>query len=269
MTRQWIMILGAMLLFSILAVGQTSKLSKERKNLSANEYLRVRLDAPVRNYSLTARNFLEALTTVAGNFEIPMGVVWMVTPAKAEFNFSWNSGTVEQVINKIVKSQPGYEIQIRNGVLHVLAPGLIPDRQNFLKLVIPHFLCPHEYIETANDKLYRMVYSMIFPRSRIPGGILVGARADEPKIDLDLHERTVDQILDEFVVNSKRKIWIVAFSSDTLTTETGFRSTASLSPSKSSPDDEHTITNLFHFDKLAWLLINWGDALPQAILRTN
>jgi hypothetical protein len=261
------MMLGAMLLFPILAICQTGKPRAEENTSSATEDLRLRLDAPVRNYSLTEKNFLQALTTAAGDFKIPMGIQWVVTPEpQAGFTHSWNSGTVEQVITKIVKTQPGYEIQIRNGVLHVLAPELIPDRQNFLKLVIAGFEVNQEHIEVATDKLYRMVYRIVFPPPPgIPGGILTAARMDEPTIDLDVDGNTVEEILDAFIVRSKRKTWIVTFSSDTATTETGFRPTVSPSCIKPSSDGNQRGMVPFHFDKLGWLLLHWGDALPTAL----
>src|SRR5712692_6379653 len=95
--------------------------------------LTVKLSKHVTNYNLGVFNFLEALIRVSNDFQIPMGIVWVNSPAeRAELPFAWKDATVREIIEGIAQTQPGYQVQIKNGVVHVSPRALIPDRENFL-----------------------------------------------------------------------------------------------------------------------------------------
>ena len=59
-------------------------------------------------------SFVEVLVHVSNEFQIPMGIVWVNTPAaRAEVAFAWRDATVREVIESIGKTQPGYQVQLR------------------------------------------------------------------------------------------------------------------------------------------------------------
>jgi hypothetical protein len=216
-----------------------------------------KLNRRVQKYSLSANNWLEALTYVAADFKIPMGIAWVDLPeTKIKINRSWENTTPRKILDEIVSTQPGYEIGLRDGVLHVSAPTLIPDRQNFLKIKIPSFAVSQQPIELANNEFHRQITKIVVPslQRRLGGGALTAVRGDEPKIDLDAENGDVEGILDAFILRSTRKIWIVTFSADTALTDTGYRKTKSLYSPEAVPENQP-----------GWSLFYWSDALPSEI----
>ena len=221
--------------------------------LSRTENVRSTMSSWVQKYSLKANSFLEALTTAAGDFTLPMGVEWTVMPDnQAEFTHSWDSCTVEQIFSDIVRTQPGYEIHVRNGVLHVLAPKLIPDRQNFLKLRIGRFRVNHEPFEIASAQLHNYLNDIIYePRGRSGS---IASMGNEPKLDLDMTNARVEEVLDEIVLASTRKIWVVIFAGPSFAlTRTGYRRTLLPQRDSSISDDQQP----------NWDLFRWGEALNE------
>src|SRR5713226_10456669 len=79
---------------------------------ATSDELRGKLRAHVHNYNLTANNFIEALTHVAREFQIPLGIAWVSTPAaRRKLALSWKGATVQEILEAIAKTQPGYEVQ--------------------------------------------------------------------------------------------------------------------------------------------------------------
>ena len=208
--------------------------------------LSLKLSKRVTNYNLGVFNLVEALIRVSNDFQIPMGIVWVNTPAaRAELPFAWKGATVQEIIEGIAQTQLGYQVQIKNGVVHVSPPALVPDRQNFLKLKVEAFEV-HAEVEVASWKLHTLVTP---PRY---AGISIGATGDS-KVDVKLKDSTVENILDALVVASNRKIWVVTFADDTGLTARGFRRTRSLWTDAPIPDEQQP----------AWALLRWGDPMPR------
>jgi hypothetical protein len=173
------------------------------------EDVAAKLRKHVRNYDLGVSSFVGALVHLSNDFQIPMGIAWVNTPAtRATRPLAWNEATIQQIIESIAKTQPGYKVQVMYGVLHVYVAGGIPESENFLRLQIKSFHVDNELTELASWKLH----NLITPRDY--SGFSTAANVD-PRIDLDLKESTVERIFDAFVLASKRKIWVVTFSDDT------------------------------------------------------
>lgn len=213
----------------------------------ATDELTTKLHKRTANYSLVGFNFAEALIRVSSDFRIPMGFTWVNTPAaRAEIPFAWKDTTVQEIIESIAKKQPGYHVDVGDALVHISPLGLIPDRQNFLKLRIARFEVQDDYIEVASWRLQ----ALVTPRTY--GATSIGATGDS-KVNLDLKDSTVEDILDALAAASNRKIWIVTFAGDTGLTPTGFRRTMSLWSGRPAPDDEHA----------SWDLLRWGDPMPR------
>jgi hypothetical protein len=213
----------------------------------APDDLTVKLRKHATNYNLGVFNFVEALIRVSSDFQIPMGIAWVNTPAaRAELPFAWKDATVQEIIEAIAKTQPGYQVQVRSGVVYVSPPGLIPDRQNFLKLKIETFEVHDAYIEVASIKLHMLV------TPRIYGQISIGVTGDS-KVDVELKNSTVEEALGALVLASNRKVWIVTFIDGAGLTPRGLRRTESLWSDKPQPDEEQP----------GWDLLRWGDPMPH------
>jgi hypothetical protein len=216
---------------------------------SPTDDLTAKLSKSVSNYNLGVFNFVGALIRVSNDFEIPLGMAWVNSPAAhTEMPFSWKKTTVLEIIQDIANTQPGYQVYVRNGVVHIWPSGLIPDRENFLKLKISAFDVRDEYVELASFKLH----TLVTPRNY--GGISIGATGDS-KVTLELKNTSVETALDALVVTSNRKIWVVTFSDNAKQTARGFRRAESLWSGKATPDEEQP----------SWDLIRWGDPLPPLV----
>jgi hypothetical protein len=214
----------------------------ERQDISG------KLGKHITNYNLGKHSLVEALIRVSNDFQIPMGIVWVNTPAgRAELTFVWKDATVREILEAICKTQPGYQVQVRNGVVHVFPRSSIPDPQNFLKLKIDGFEA-HNQVEVAFWKLH----TLITPSKSGSYQISIGATGDS-RVDVELKDSTVENILDALAVASNRKIWVVTFSNDIGLTSRGFRRTVSLWNYKPGPDDGQP----------AWDFLRWGDPIPQ------
>jgi hypothetical protein len=230
------------LIFALCSLAPAVSASPRSENLEA------KLNKPLTDYKLGVTNFVEALIRVGSEFQIPMGIAWMKpTGAVAEVPFAWKQATVREVIESIVRTEPGYKVEVSGGVVHILSPRLIPESQNFLDLRIKQFEVVNGYTDLALLKLH----DLINPSKH--SGFSVGAEPGEPKITLKLRDATVADILDALVLGSARKVWVVAFSNDPNPTAAGFRRTltpwAAFSP---VTDEGEPALNLLH----------WGDRIP-------
>jgi hypothetical protein len=182
-----------------------------------------------------------------------MGIAWVSTPAaRAEVPFVWKEATVREVIEAIAKQQPGYVVQVRKDVVHIISPGLIPEKENFLNLRIKEFQVRNGYIDVAILRLQNLISPSKY------SGFSVGTDADEPKISLELGESTVSDILDGLALASNRKIWIIAFSTDPKPTSAGFRKTLALWDALSPVVEKgEPALNLLHWgDKISWPVLD-------------
>jgi len=211
----------------------------------ASNDITVKLSEHIHNYNLGTFTFVGALIQVSNHFEIPMGIVWTDSPAAhAQLSFGWKEATVLQIIEAIAKTQPGYQVQVADGVVHVVYLGGIPDTENFLRLQVKSLRVDNDLAEIASWKLH----NLISPRHY--AGFSTAASMD-PKIKLDLKDCTVEQALDALVLASKRKIWVVTFARDGSVTPKGLRRTLSLWSDKPAPDQDQPV----------WDLLHWGDPL--------
>jgi hypothetical protein len=210
--------------------------------------LEAKLNKPVHSYDLGMRSPIAALIEVSKDHQIPMGIASVNTPAaRAELPFSWPDGTVREVIESIARTL-GYQVALRNGVVHVFSVGLIPDGENFLKLKIASYSVHNAILEVASFKLH----SLIAPRRY---GQLSIAGPGDSTLTLELTNTTVEDVLDALAVASTGKIWVVTFAKDpTLTTlpPVGLRRTVSLWTDEPVPDAELPI----------WHFLRWGNPMP-------
>jgi hypothetical protein len=231
---------------------------------SVPDELRSKLGKRVTDYSLEANSFVEALTRVAGEFQIPIGIAWVNAPAaRAKVSLSMKSATVLELIEAVVKTQPGYEVSLGKSVVHVSSASWVPGRQSPLTLKVKKFEVHGETVEVASRQLHDLVRIAASPPKLPPGGGHRGGVAgslfgnsDEPKISVQLSDVTIEDALDAIIHASARKIWIVTFSNSLILTPKGFRRTQTLWNNFPIPDSEQPL----------WDLLHWGDALQLTVL---
>jgi hypothetical protein len=214
------------------------------------EDLDAKLNRQITNYALGTNNFVEALTLVGKDFQIPMGIAFIDTPAATrEIAFERKAGTVRNLIDEIVERETDYKVEIKNGVVHVFSPGAVAARENFLNLRLKEFRVHNAYPEVALFKLHELISPTNY------GGYSIGAESGQPRVSLELKDSTVGDILDVLAVTSSRHIWVVAFSADPTLTPRGYRRTLALWPHPSpAAESSEPVLNLLH----------WSDRIPWA-----
>ena len=175
---------------------------------------------------------------------------------------SWIGATVQEIIEEIVATQAGYQVQASNGVVHVSSTEIAPE-QNFLLIKINEFAVRQEVLPLAMRDLHNLVTLTVSP-PRIQGntGITgsmssLGFNLDEPKLDLQLEHASVEEILDSLTKVSPSKIWIATFEDSFILTSGGFRRTMSLWTDSPVPDKEQPV----------WDMFRWGQPTPLNGLR--
>ncbi|MGH9915707.1 MAG: hypothetical protein ACRD63_10525, partial [Pyrinomonadaceae bacterium] len=221
--------------------------------------MQTKLRTKVENYTIAADTFLQALTRVAAKFEIPMGFEWVKAPdTLRSINRSWQRATVYQIIESLVKAQPGYDFRISNGVVHVFPHGSLTDEHNFLNIRIDKFEVQNEFVEVASERLRSRVRGLIRQPPPSPPGARQTGKGVAGSMVIDMRDRqvsfrlvnsTVRDVLDKLSLAAGFKIWVVTYPETPTFTNAGFRRTSSLYTDNIIPDENQPI----------WRLLLWND----------
>ena len=222
------------------------------------DQLSTKLAVRVPEYDVRAKNYIQALVQTASRFQIPLGVEWVETPsARDRFVGSWKNATVREILSTIVHRQKGYKLNVADGIVHIYAPGAIPDHQNFLRVKVDHFEVEQQVVELVSRRLHDLVRLAVSPpkpghgRKGVFGSL--GVNPSDPKIGVKLDNVTVQMALSALALASDRKVWVVTFLSDSSLTATGLRRTRTLWTNSPVPDDEQPV----------WDLLHWGAEIPS------
>jgi hypothetical protein len=222
--------------------------------------LETRLKQPVSDYELTAGSLVQALTRIAAQFKIPMGIVLQGSPeAEHGVNMSWHRVSVSEGLNLLIKSYPGYQLSKRGEVLHVYPAAIPVDEHNFLGATIRTFDASGGLM-ADNDKLREAVSHIVVPDAHSQFTQRV-ARAEQYR-KFQAENSRVEDLLDKFVLaTDDYKVWVVAYPSQVSLTKTGFRRTLSPFDFRPASDDEQPAWGIFlwgydpvaHLFKFDWL----------------
>lgn len=229
---------------------------------STTQGLQRKLQTRVENYRLSEDSFLQALTKVASQFQIPLGIEWVKGPSTMRsFHLSIKRATVYQVIESLVKNS-GYRLEIKKSIVHVFPRGSLTDRRSFLNVPIKRFEVQDEFVAVAARRLRNMVNGdarqrhTSKPTTRNPdkwsqgtgtGGSAATGLGDE-RISLKLQNVRARDILDSLSLAAGLKIWVVTYPRRFITTEGGFRRTAAM----------HTDIDVADEALPIWVFLRWG-----------
>ena len=223
------------------------------QQLPPDEELDAKLRKGVASYDLGQCTFPQTLVRISSDFQVPMGIVWIDTaPTQPGPPCKWQKSTVRDLIESTIRVQPGYKMQVTNGVVHVFPVGLSGNKENFLTVNLRAFSVHDKYLEIASLKLHDMITPPAF------AGGSVGANIEQ-KVTVELKDCTVQDVLDALVSVSTRRIWIVTFSKNPGLTPAGFRRSRSLWSIAPAPDKEQPV----------WDFLHWGDEIPQETSSTR
>lgn len=200
---------------------------------SENDSLRVRLRRSVAGYALSADSLASAVAGLSIHFHIPMGVEWIRGKESLKrVHLSWKTATVAAIVSDVVRTYPGYEWRVEDGVVHVFRRDFVDSRHNFLNLRVPaNFQVRSEAGGLIKAELQQTVQDIVSPHKLPPGAGVGGSYAtgvSEKPLTVTLVGLTLRQAMDRLVARSEHKIWIVTFSPSVALTPTGFRLTETL-----------------------------------------
>jgi hypothetical protein len=206
------------------------------------------LNQEVSDYTLTASSLLQALARIAAEFRIPMGLVLVGSPAAEHgVKMSWHQVTVRQGLDLLLKSYPGYQLDTRDGVLHVYAADLPADEHDVLNMTIPSFDANSSLMADSN-KLREAVNRIVDPEGHAHFSKW-SERGFEQYRKFRAENSTVRDILDKFVLASDDyKVWVAVYPPETTMTRTGFRRTLSPFDFRAVPEEEQPV----------WAIFLWG-----------
>jgi hypothetical protein len=249
-------LLATVLLRPVWAQGPVS-------NTESSQALDAKLQTRVVDYRLSTNSFLEALTKVAGEFKIPMGIQWVRNKrTQAPVNLTFKDASLIDIIRQIAQTQPGYTAKISHGVVHVFPQSVMADRRNFLNLRIGKFEVHGDLYPIARSRLFESHRKIVAPRPPQPpgGGVGVsniGIEVGDPRVTIQLESATVIEALDMLCLKSAENIWVVTFCDDCGLTPAGLLRTTSLYDPK----------GLFDSPLPFWDTFRWGRRIPSTAFK--
>jgi hypothetical protein len=191
--------------------------------------------------------FVGALGETARVFNIPMGISWVNTASgQQKRTVEYRDATVLEIVEDIAKTEPGYEVQVTDNVVHVTTND-VPTSQNCLYLNIPEF-SGRGVAGVVKAGLWMLLNQLISPDPKRGYGGSIFHSASEPKFDLKFTNATVTEILDAIALGSDNKVWIVTFAEDLNLTSTGFRRSESFDSKTIPPDAAQPEWDIFRWD---------------------
>jgi hypothetical protein len=230
------------ILLALIAVSSVSPFAASQRSPTLQE----KLARVVGTYALSENNFPTALAKVAQDFAVPLGIEWVKLPSDPkEVKLAWRKATVREILQSIVRTRPGYELKVDDGIVHVLYPNAESDKKNFLNIPVQNFRSEDQYVAFSKQRLHDIVRKTIFPPVPHAGGSLPSVReivvsGGEHKTTFTAQNGTIRDVLDKMALATDGKIWIVTFDEKAGLTSTGFRRTiASLWNTSATLSDQY------------------------------
>src|SRR5260370_19533803 len=157
-----------------------------------SQEIQTKLDSRITDHTLEADGFVRAIIGLASKFDLHIGVEWVRSPETLKkVSLSWKNAAVRQMLDAVVKSQPGYQLEINDGVAHIFPTSINSNGQDFLNLKIERFEVRNQVVEIESHKLHDLVRLKVSPphsSSQRPAGIgySQGANVGHPEFSLSL-----------------------------------------------------------------------------------
>lgn len=224
-----------------------------RSQQDGPQELESKLSGLLTTYSSVRGGVLDNVLAIAKHFRLPMGIEWIAaseTPIAAR---SWSDATALAILQDIVKSSPGYSLEISNGVVHILPAWLKDDPADILNAHIGTFEVSNQYPPgiVASILPQRLRTIMVRPIPPGPNWQLAGSTlmsGNESRVTFRLENPTVREILDRLCQSASRNIWIVRYPAVPTKTNAGYLKMLR-NDERAVRDDQEFFPS---FDLLAW-----------------
>jgi hypothetical protein len=182
-------------------------------SFTQGQTLESKLELRVDAFNSESKSIPLQLIEVAQRFNIPMGIEWS-DKSRADARSPLHVGdiTVGSLLSQILAQQPGYELRLEDGVVHVFSPSLLKDQRNFLNIRLREFSLEKANMAAARFHLWGAIIPQLHPQGGYAGGWGGVSRYkdfDVPKITLVCQDVTVRQALSKIVIAEGNALWVV------------------------------------------------------------
>jgi hypothetical protein len=218
-----------------------------------------KLDSTIEDYTLDGNSHIAALLKAARDFRLPMGIEWQKTKPNVStaYTHRWQHTSVRSILEEITGSQPGYEFDVANGVVHIRLATLHSDQGNILDLRVPAFEVNNEYVGVASRRLQLLANRIILPpdprEAALGQGGSIGTGSGDRPVSLKMQNSTIRDILDQLCLAADLHIWIVSYPESQTRIMSGFVRTTTLGRDLSVEDKSQPI----------WTFLKWGRLTDQ------
>ncbi len=123
------------------------------------------LEQKRQHYEVAEQSFLQALSRLASEAKVPMGIEWIDSPAALKpVHLTFTNASFAEILHALLKSQGTYESEVSKlGIVHVFPRGALEDGTSFLNLYVKKFEVRNENVAFASYRLRTKIQEMINP----------------------------------------------------------------------------------------------------------
>ena len=163
----------------------------------------------VESFRANGVAMLEALLKLGQQEHLPLGIDYVNLDAvEAPVRVSLEHATVAEILDAIVRQDPGYFWRLKDGVVVVSHEGSPTGPRNLLDYVLPVFSIPRCTLQEANQALWMTLYVRLHPETKGFAGTYRPGRVSTRVGPLNLKAGSVRQVLDAIVSGAGDAAWV-------------------------------------------------------------
>ena len=218
----------------------------------------------LQDYSLEAKGLVDALVKISAHFQFPLGIEWIKSAdTLAPISLSRGRTTLKEILQTVVAAYGGYDWRIEDGVVYVYQRELAKDVRNPLNVTVKAMTLT-DTVAAVNNTLNQMVtHEVRFPELYGIAGSVLGYPG-EPVFRFSVDNGPARKLLNQITSVPKptapspvklQRIWIATFPERPAYSRTGLLEVMPV------------WSRLPPLDQPFWILLGWGDTLPENMLK--
>jgi len=171
----------------------------------------------VESFRANGVTMLGALLKLGQQEHLSLGIDYLNLDAvEAPVRVSLEHTTVGQILDAIVRQDPGYFWRLKDGIVVVSHEGAPTGPRNLLDYVLPVFSIPRCTLQEANQALWMTLYVRLHPETKGFAGTYSPGRMSTRVGPFYLRASSVRQALDAIVSGAGDAAWVAQVPPDHL-----------------------------------------------------